>query len=115
MRKLILIVTIIFLLACVVGFKISREAKKYENAKGSTEILALEKLGQECKLLSHGTYLGPEPYGRGFWFGFTDKDELTAVIYTAVPTLDGDNWLIREHISWYGGNVREFFSRFKDK
>jgi len=95
------------------GFKLKSERARLNNARRVTETVATEKLGEDCMLITQGIYLGPAPYGKGFWFGFIDKEEATAVVYTAVPTLDGKDWYVREHISQYGGDYRTFFERFR--
>ncbi|MBQ7075609.1 MAG: hypothetical protein IJM94_02290, partial [Clostridia bacterium] len=89
-----------------------REKEKLNDAKQATEIVAMEKLGKDCVLVSQGIYFGPPPFGKGFWFGFVDKNETTAIIYTAVRTLDGNDWYVREHMSEIGGDHRRFFERF---
>lgn len=110
MKKIFLIIV---LLICVLGFKVIFERVELNDAKQVTEIVAMEKLGEDCMLITQGVYLGSAPYKKGFWFGFIDKEKLNATIYTAVPTLDGKNWFVREHISQSGGDYQLFFAKFR--
>lgn len=110
---IIIVILLILFLIFAVGFKIKLEVKKYNEAKQATEITAIERLGEGCMLVSRGMYLGPPPFSRGFWFGFVDKEELEAIVYTAVPTLDGKDWYVREYLSQWGGDYHSFFARFE--
>lgn len=111
MKKYYIIITILLVLFFIfaIGFKIKTEVKNYNEAKQATEIVAIEKLGEGCILLDEGMYIGPPPYARGFWFGFVDKTKLKATVFTAVPTLNGESWYVRENISQTGGDHRKFF------
>ena len=116
MKKFLCItIPIVLILICLFVFKTLSESEKEKlnSAKQATEIVAMEKLGKDCVLISQGVYLGPAPFGKGFWFGFVDKEETTAVVYTAVHTLDGKDWYVREHTSQYGGDYRLFFAKFR--
>ena len=105
----IVIILLILFLIFVIGSKVKLEIKNYNEAKQATEIFAVEQLGEGCILLDQGMYLGPPPYSRGFWFGFVDKTEFKATVFTAVPTLDGRDWYVRVNISRTGGDHRKFF------
>lgn len=106
---IIIIILLILLLIFALVFKVKLEVKNYNRAKQATEIAAIEELGEGCMLLDSGMYLGPPPYSRGFWFGFVDKNKIKATVFTAVPTLDGNNWYVRVNISQTGGDHRNFF------
>lgn len=109
---IIITILLVLLLIFAIGFKIKREVKNYNEAKKATEIVAIEKLGEGCRLVQKGMYRGTPPYSRGFWFGFVDKTELKAIVFTAVPTLNGESWYVRGNISQTGGDHGKFFQNF---
>ena len=114
MKKVIFIISIILLLICTLRFGIISERKKFDAAKQATEAVAIERLGENCRVVTYGWYKGMPPYKRGFWFGVIDETESHAIIYTAVPTLDGKDWFIRGDIAHHGGNYQDFFKRYTD-
>ena len=114
MKKVIFIISIILLLICALRFGIISERKKFDAAKQATEAVAIERLGENYKIVKFGWYFGMPPHKRGFWFGIIDEKEVQAIIYVAVPTLDGKDWMVREHISQYGSDHQRFFATFTD-
>ena len=108
-------IVVIIILICAISFWVKSEKNKYIEAYQATEIVAVEKLGEDCMLVRNGHYWGSKPYKKGFWFGYVDKKELTAVMYTTVPTLSGDDWFVQEYVSQVGGDYNEFFDRLVSK
>ena len=107
-----LIVLLVSAIAVAIGFKINSEMTRrneaYESAKEATEKVAVERLGEGCILLESGSYKNSyDP--PGFWFGYVDEKKYKAIMFTAVPTFDGSDWIVEGNVSRTGGNPYEFF------
>ena len=98
-----IIVLILSAIAVAIGFKINSLTTKYNEAKEATEIVAIEQLGEGCILLESGSYKNSY-YPPGFWFGYVDEKKYKAIMFTAVPTFDGSDWIIKGNRSQTGGN-----------